>query len=199
MLSVLENYENTDFWSVLAWIQVKNAAKVGFFEKSPNFDREYLKSGPVKRFYSLIKITNKLETNPKTVRACPIWVAVKDFFPKRRCTIAKTSQNASKINFFRKICIFDREYLKNRSVKYFISLIKIANKLETNTKTTSNCPIRVYVNDFFSKRICTKSKPAKITDTRSEDLKIWKFNILKSQISSFPFWKNVCFGSLGTV
>ena len=66
-------------------------------------------------------------------------------------------------------------------MKDFISLIKITNKLETNTKTTSNCPIRVYVNDFFSKRICTKSKPAKIADTRSENSKIQYFEVSNQQ------------------
>ena len=50
----------------------QNASKIGFFRKIGIFEGEYLKSRPMKDFISLIKISNEPETNPKTVRACPV-------------------------------------------------------------------------------------------------------------------------------
>ena len=80
----------------------KTLRKLDFFRKTGFFEREYLKTRPMKDFISLIKITNRLETTRKTVRASPIRVVDRHFFSKRRCTIAKTSKNTSKITIFEK-------------------------------------------------------------------------------------------------
>ena len=76
----------------------QNASKNVFFEKSVVFDRQYLKSRPMKDFNSSIKNTNKLETNPKTVCACPTWVVHHDFFHKTKTRSNWRNQNADPEN-----------------------------------------------------------------------------------------------------